>query len=140
MEITLYSQTITFLWSFAMGAALTVIYIITDTARELSPPGKFMIFAEDMLFTFIVSTANLLFAIARTQGYIRWYVVTAQLISFIAIYFTVGRLLKRILKAVMKLVKFCKRKILGAFRDMSAKFSQKMLQTVKKIKNPPKIP
>lgn len=140
MEITLYSQTITFLWSFAIGAALTIIYIITDTAREISPPDKIMLFAEDMLFTLIVSAVNLFFAIARTQGYIRWYVITAQVISFLAIYFTVGKLLKKILKAVMKWIKFCKRKISGALGDMYGKLSQKMLQTVKKIKKPPKIP
>ena len=104
MELTLQSQTITFLWSFALGAGLTVIYIFMDSARELSPPDKIVIFAEDMIFSFIVSAVNLFFAIARTQGYIRWYVITAQVISFILIYFTVGKLIKNIYKIFTKYV------------------------------------
>ena len=101
MDFTLYDQTMTFLWSFVLGAAVTVIYIFMEVTREISPPGKVLVFAEDMIFSFIVSAMNLFFAIARTYGYIRWYVIAAQIIVFAAVYFTIGKFLKRLFGTVV---------------------------------------
>ena len=134
MELTLYDQTMTFLWSFMLGAAVTVIYILVEVAREISPPNNILIFAEDLIFSFIVSALNFFFALARTQGYIRWYVIAAQIIVFVLVYFTLGKLLKKFFGAVLGIWRFINGKVYMFFGKIFMKSSQKMLYAVKKLK------
>jgi len=117
LEVTLYSQTITFLCSLVLGGIVTGIYLLMEVMREISPPNKIILFAEDMLFTLIVCGLNLFFAIACTQGYIRWYVLAAQITVFAVIYFTLGRLLKKIVKSILNFILLCSGKIKGFFRE-----------------------
>ena len=118
MEVTLYSQTITFLSSLILGGIVVGIYI----------------FMEDMIFSFIVCGLNLFFSIACTQGYIRWYVVTAQMIVFVSVYFTLGKLLKKIVRSVFDFILFCNEKTKGFLQRIFVGNSQKMLESIKKIK------
>jgi len=130
LDFTLYDQTMTFLWSFVLGAAVTVTYIFMEVAREISPPCKLLVFAEDITFTFIVSALNFFFAVARTHGYIRWYVIAAQIIVFVLIYFTLGKLLKKCFGIFFRAAASFRAKISLFF----VKKSHSMYDMVKKLK------
>ena len=134
MEVTLYSQTITFLSSLILGGIVVGIYIFMEVMREASPPNKIILFIEDMIFSFIVCGLNLFFSIACTQGYIRWYVIAAQMIVFVLVYFTLGKLLKKIVRSVFDFIIFCNEKITGFLQRIFVGNSQKMLESIKKIK------
>ena len=134
MEVTLYSQTITFLSSLILGGIVVGIYIFMEVMREASPPNKIILFIEDMIFSFIVCGLNLFFSIVCTQGYIRWYVVTAQMIVFVSVYFTLGKLLKKIVRSVFDFILFCNEKTKGFLQRIFVGNSQKMLESIKKIK------
>ena len=134
MEVTLYSQTITFLSSLILGGIVVGIYIFMEVMREASPPNKIILFMEDMIFSFIVCGLNLFFSIACTQGYIRWYVVTAQMIVFVSVYFTLGKLLKKIVRSVFDFILFCNEKTKGFLQRIFVGNSQKMIKKKKKIK------
>ena len=111
MDLTLYDQTMTFLWSFMLGAGVTVIYIFMEVAREISPPKKLLVFMEDILFTFAAAALNLFFAVARTHGYIRWYVMAAQIVVFVLVYFTAGKFLKKCFGIVFRTIGYLSEKI-----------------------------
>lgn len=130
MDLTLYDQTMTFLWSFMLGAGVTVIYIFMEVTREISPPNKLLVFMEDMLFTLIVSALNFFFAVARTHGYIRWYVIAAQIMVFVPVYFTAGKFLKKVFCVVFRTIGFFGEKISSFF----IKNSHNMYAAVKKLK------
>ncbi len=110
------------------------IYIFMEVMREASPPNKIILFMEDMIFSFIVCGLNLFFSIACTQGYIRWYVIAAQMIVFVLVYFTLGKLLKKIVRSVFDFIIFCNEKITGFLQRIFVGNSQKMLESIKKIK------
>lgn len=100
MELTLYQQTTVFLWSFLIGAVLAAVYTVFAVIRELSPPGKILLFLSDMLFTFIAAMINFVFAVSMTNGRIRAYSLLAQGAAFFLLYFTAGVFIKRSAKGI----------------------------------------
>ena len=95
MELTLKQQTEAFLWSFVLGVIVSLIYVIIVVIRVISPPSKIQLFVGDVLFMVFAALLNFLFAVAFTEGNIRFYTIFAELISFFAIHLTVGRLAKK---------------------------------------------
>ena len=93
MELTTQQQTTAFLLAFLMGAVICAGYIIVSVLRKLSPPGKTALFISDTIWMLSAAVINFLFAVSQTDGKIRFYVLTAELGSFLVIWFTVGKLL-----------------------------------------------
>ncbi len=103
MELTPYEQTMAFLWSFVLGVAVAVVYIVFGVIRALSPPSKVQLFFSDILLMVIVAVMNFLFAVSMTNGIIRVFSLAAEIGAFGVIYATVGKLIVRcseIIKAV----------------------------------------
>ena len=95
MELTLSQQTVIFLWSFLLGAILAGIYTVIAVIRVLSPPGKYMLFFSDLLFMLAGGFVNFIFALSCTNGMIRGYSLFFFFFVFCALYFTLGRLIRR---------------------------------------------
>ena len=93
MQQTLAEQTGIFLWAFVMGAGLGGVYIVLSVMRILSPPGDKQLLVTDILFVIVGALVNFLFALSQTYGRIRGYVIAAELLSFLVLYYTVGKLL-----------------------------------------------
>lgn len=138
MEQTLYQQTITFLWSFAVGVIIALLYIVMEVTRELSPPNQAGLMIEDLFFTGIAAAINFFFALSQTQGYIRWYVLFAQAAAFVIVYFTLGRLLKYVTKWFVGVVKYIVGGICAPIRKITKKIagnlSKKCRVLSKKVK------
>lgn len=142
VELTVYQQTMTFLWSFVMGTAITLMYIAVTVIREISPPNRVQLIIGDILFSGAAITANFFFALSQTEGNIRFYTVMAETVSFFVLYFTFGKLLKKLTRIIYDFIVrvihiICSpvRKIvfrISAVRLTKDKF---MLKKVKKIKN-----
>lgn len=111
MELTLKQQTEAFLWSFVLGAIVALIYIIIAVIRVISPPSKIQLFVGDMLFMVFSALLNFLFAVAFTEGNVRFYTIFAELISFFAIYLTLGRIAKKTAHIVFRFISAVLRKI-----------------------------
>ena len=82
MHITYGVDLSYFIWSFAGGAVLALIYDIFRTMRRVSRASVFGINAEDMLF--LIFAGALMFYIAYTQnnGRLRWHGFLAFRIIF----------------------------------------------------------
>ncbi len=134
MEFTLYEQTVTFLWSLVLGTAIVCIYIIIEVIREFSPPKRLMIIAEDIIFMGIAAALNFFFALSMTHGYIRAYVLLGQMISFLLIYLTVGKLLKSLAGYCVRFISFGAVKISAPLKKLLKNISSHMSVKAKKIK------
>lgn len=141
MELTLEQQTMAFLWSFVLGVVLAVVYITVSVIRVLSPPTRIQLFISDILFMVFSAIMNFLFACAFTEGKVRFYTIFAELVSFIILYLTLGRGIKKIVGIVYKWISSFFRKItkpISNFIGKSVTFAEKkfafMLKKVKKSK------
>lgn len=141
MELTFYHQTVTFLWSLASGVLITLIYIVMETARELSPPSTAVFVAEDIVFMGLAAGINLFLALSRTQGYIRGYVLLSQAAVFAVLYLTLGKLLKHTVRLLIRTAKQISCAVCSPIRRKFGRISEKLSQKcrnlsmkVKKIK------
>ena len=147
MELTLEQQTIAFLWSFVLGAVLTMVYIVIVVIRLLSPPTNLQLFVSDVLFMVFSALANFLIATAFTEGNVRFYTIFAEIVSFVAIYLTVGRLVKKTVHTIYKFVSVIFYKITSPVVRLFRKFvtvAEKgctfLLKKVKKLKKVHRFP
>lgn len=101
MELTTQQQTTAFLWAFVLGAVIEIIYFVIASIRAAVPPDKAHIFVVDLLFMLFVSCLNILYAISQTEGKVRLYVIFAETLSFVILYFTIGRFLKQKLSVLV---------------------------------------
>ena len=129
MELTTQQQTTAFLWAFLLGAVIEVIYLIIASVRAAVPPDKTHIFIVDLLFMLSVSCLNMLYAISQTEGKVRLYVIFAETLSFVALYFTLGRFLKqKFAKLVLGIITIYNgqtKKAVKKYIQMSSYFKQK---------------
>lgn len=138
MELTLYEQIGSFLWSFVLGAVLTAVYIVVIVIRELSPPNKFSLMVSDILLMVFAAFVNFLFAAALTNGIVRFYTIFAECVSFALIYFTIGRFLKKsaalIFKILCKMYHFVYDPVCNLIRKLTFRLKKKCKIILKKIK------
>lgn len=141
MELTLKQQTEAFLWSFVLGAVVALIYIIIAVIRVISPPSKLQLFVGDVLFMVFAALLNFLFAVAFTEGNVRFYTIFSELISFFVIYLTLGKAAKKTAHIIFRFISAVLRKIsyplIKLINTISSFLREKcfiMLKKVKKIK------
>ncbi len=142
MEPTLVQQTWIFLWSFVLGAALCVVYLVIALLRIVFPPGKWRLFTEDALFVFFCGVINFLFALSLTEGTVRYYSLLAQILAFTVLYLTLGRWILRfsfvIVGFVLKVYHLFADPIGRVFKNLSkytVNSCQILLKKIKNIKN-----
>ena len=144
MELTLRQQTEAFLWSFALGAVIAVIYIIISVIRVISPPSKIQLFVGDVLFMVLSALLNFLFAVAFTEGNVRFYTIFAELLSFFAIYLTLGKVAQKTAYIVFRFLRTIFRKItnpitrlinaISSFLGKKCSFLVKKAKKIKKVR------
>ncbi|MDD6488193.1 MAG: spore cortex biosynthesis protein YabQ [Clostridia bacterium] len=141
MELTLRQQTEAFLWSFVLGIIVALIYTVISVIRVISPPSKIQLFVGDVLFMVFSALLNFLFAVAFTEGNLRFYTIFAELISFFAIHLTLGRVAKktahiifRFISAILRKISYPVIKLINAFLSFLREKCSVMLKKAKKIK------
>ncbi len=122
MELTTQQQTGAFLWAFVLGAAAEIIYFVIAAFREAFPPGKIQMWIGDFLYIFAVFVGNFIYAVAMTEGKIRFYVLSAEMISFILLYFGIGRTIKCFVGSI---IRKCNERICDFFAKIGKKISEK---------------
>lgn len=143
MELTLKQQSEAFLWSFVLGVAVALIYIIIAVIRVISPPSKVQLFVGDVLFMVFAALLNFLFAVAFTEGNVRFYTIFAELISFFVIYLTLGKAAKKTAHIVFRFISAVLRKIsyplIKLINTISSFLREKCFILLKKAKKIKKV-
>lgn len=122
MGYTLSEQGICFLWSIVCGVMISVIYDVFSLIRLLFTKIKISVFICDFIFMILSSLVTVLFSIAFTRGYTRYFVIIGEVIGFFAYRLTLGRYTVRALGF-----------ILNKFFTFLRKTADKIIKTSKKL-------
>ncbi len=95
MEWTNGSQVYDLLLSCGLGFLLGAYYDVFRVLRLALKSGKRAIFFQDVFFFASAAVITFLFALAVTDGQLRFYVFLGEGAGFAAYYFTIGRMVMR---------------------------------------------
>ena len=103
-------QTIFFLYSVIMGAGIGILFDCFRVARIILEHTAFFVILEDIIFLFLWAVALIVFSMELCRGEVRFYYFIGNILGFAVYYFTVGKLVVSIMKAVVfvisKILKF----------------------------------
>ena len=105
MGISVSQQTMTFLQSLLLGAALGMLYDVFRILRLLIPSGKVISFVEDIVYFLLCGVISFAFLIAVNNGIIRAYLLAGELLGAVLYYFTLGKFIYRIADKIITLIK-----------------------------------
>lgn len=105
MEISVASQTYTFLMSIVFGALLGIFYDIFRIIRIAFKTGRIAIFIEDAIFFTISAVLTFIFIFAVNSGEVRFFILFGILAGAVIYYYTLGSLIFRSAKIIIKYVK-----------------------------------
>lgn len=102
---TVAQQAITFLYAAALGALLCAVYDIFRIIRVAFGAKQLAVFIEDIVFSLIALVLTFVFVISFNNGEVRFFVLIGELLGFAIYYFTVGRIVMSLSKAIVRLIK-----------------------------------
>ncbi len=105
MELTFEQQSFAFLWSIPLGAALGALYGVLALIRFAFNSKKSTVIPLDIIFMLLCSLCVFYFSLGFLDGYVRIYVILGVLIGFFIYRLTLGRLLHKIFKPIVKLTR-----------------------------------
>lgn len=123
MTISLAGQTIAFLYSCALGAALCVLYDVFRALRVFFMFGRALTAVFDLLYFFLAAIFTFAFFMAISRGEIRGYLCFGELIGWLLYYETIGSWSFRLQNGVFRFLRRTVRKIALPFRRFSQKLS-----------------
>ncbi len=153
-EIGVGDQLLTFLYSLILGGIFCVFYDAFRAIRKWTLNSYIAVFITDILFWVVLALVTFIFLIARTNGEVRGYVLTAQLLGFIACRFTLSRLSFPLFKIIFGFISgllkkisvgiavFCSatERVLNFINEFIQKILKSAGQTLKKLlKNARKV-
>ncbi len=110
MGIYLAEQTLIFLQSLLVGAALGLLYDVFRISRVAFPTSTQVVFVEDILFFIVCSLVTFFFGLTVIEGTLRFFLIIGELLGAILYYFTLGKLVmgvsKKIIEAIKAILKF----------------------------------
>ena len=118
MEFSLAEQTVYFLASIVMGAALAAVYDLIRAIRMLIRCSRIHIFISDILFFFLCGVLTSLFALPFNKGDVRAFILFGEAIGFLTYRLTLGSLFGKLYAVIARV-----------FR----RFIQKYCEKLKKI-------
>lgn len=106
LDLSLTSQTYTFLCSLLSGLILGVLYTIFKCIRTAFGNGRVATAICDIIYMLVFTFVTYIFSIGFTDGFVRYYVVTGEILAILTYKFTLGRLFDKLFAVLFKL--FCK--------------------------------
>ncbi len=115
MQLTIASQSLSFLISCLLGVALGALYDVFRISRIALPTPTAVIWVEDVLYFLICAVLTFMYMLTVAEGQVRFFILIGELIGASLYYFTVGRLVnamselnvnavKRLLRSVSQLI------------------------------------
>jgi spore cortex biosynthesis protein YabQ len=116
MELYLARQTVTFGYACLLGAVLGAAYDLFRILRIAHPPGRGVVFLQDIIFFLFAATSTFLFLLVQNEGVLRAFLLTGEFLGAVVYSLTLGgliiRVAGRIIFAVKKVFYFVCRHIL----------------------------
>lgn len=111
MWFSLADQTVYFLASIVLGAALAALYDLVRAGRMLFRAGKVHVLVSDILFFALCGVLTSLFALPFNKGSVRAFIVIGEGVGFLAFRLTVGSIFGKFYALLARLLRQFIRKI-----------------------------
>ncbi len=138
LEVTLSSQLYTFLYSMVCGAVAGAIYILLSFVRTVFKNKRPIVFVCDVAFMLVFAVITYIFSVGFTQGFVRVYVLTGEIIGFVVFKLTLGSLSQRLFRYIFSIfskISAIIQKNISVFAKKLLKQSHKMLYNKDKKKD-----
>ncbi|MBQ8687953.1 MAG: spore cortex biosynthesis protein YabQ [Ruminococcus sp.] len=113
--LTIHEETLLFLYSCLLGAALGMVFDLFRALRTLLPHKGWMTALEDTLFLLFWAGTIAAFTSAFAKGDLRFYYIFGSILGFLLYRATLGNpvvgLLRRILGSITGLLRWCLRPV-----------------------------
>lgn len=140
-------ETKIFLYSCVLGAVYGVFCDFFRAVRAIFPHNSVLVAIEDIFCLIVYSVSIITFASVFARGEFRFYYVLGSIIGFAVYFFTVGsvviKIIRYILKIVLKILRFIfyplKKIYVAMCEKVAVKFvrnSQNIIKSFKNIKKP----
>jgi spore cortex biosynthesis protein YabQ len=110
LEIYLAQQTVAFLWSLGVGAAMGLLYDLFRVSRLALPASAALVAGEDILFFAVCGVAAFLFLLSSAEGKVRFFLLAGQLLGAVLYFATLSHavmgLARGMIAAVRGLLRF----------------------------------
>ncbi|MBC8545335.1 spore cortex biosynthesis protein YabQ [Clostridiaceae bacterium NSJ-31] len=103
--IEVNTQTTVFLQSLALGFALGLFYDVFRIFRLAIRHSSAIIFLEDITYFVVCAIVTFLFSLSAINGHVRVFLVIGELLGATVYYFSLGALVMRVSKAIIRFVK-----------------------------------
>ncbi len=124
LDVSLSSQTYTFLCSLISGLILGVSYTFFKCIRTAFNNRKIPTVICDIAYMLFFAVVTCYFSIGFTDGFVRYYVVAGEIIIILIYKFTLGRLIDKLFVVIFKLI----RKFSRFLRKNISGFVKKLLK------------
>lgn len=104
MGIYLADQVFVFVSSLLVGAALGLLYDIFRITRIAFPTAPAVVFIEDVLFFLICALVTFFYGLTVIDGMLRVFLILGELLGGIIYFCTIGQLVMRVSKTIIKAV------------------------------------
>lgn len=131
--MTVAQETFIFLYSCLLGCGLALIYDVFRILRLAFPGGKAVVFIEDGVFIVIATLATFIFCVNFCNGYFRVFIAIGEILGFIIYYFTVGVLVFKAARSIIRGVKAVLRFLYRIFVKPVARFFKYIYTKTKEL-------
>lgn len=138
-EINVGDQSLTLLYSFALGVLLCVCYDFIRAMRKNGFNSFAAVFFTDIVFWIISGFVTFIFLMSRTNGEIRAYVLVSELLGFVLFRITLSRFLLFAFAFAIGKVVAVYAKISGLFYSVFEKTESALLKILKSLLKKSKI-
>ncbi len=126
-----------------LGFILGLLYDILGLFRKTFPKNRVIVFVVDFVFCLFVSVSSFLLLLATANGFIRVYLLIAQILGAVIYFLTFGTLVSSVVRLISESIRKCFSPffILGKkILIKTNKMKENLLKIIEKIKNKLKKP
>lgn len=122
-------QWIVALYFALVGSALCLVYDVFRIKREFFGSSRFVLFLDDLLYTFICTVCVILGILKINSGSVRWYETFFALLGFVLYRITLSRIVTGFFFFLSRIIK----KMLSATLCVFVKIVRPLLKPVRKF-------
>ncbi|MBR4022758.1 MAG: spore cortex biosynthesis protein YabQ [Ruminococcus sp.] len=124
---TVHEELMLLLYSVIFGAAAGVLYDLFRTLRAALPHNNVLVAIEDIAFWVICSFSVVAFTSVMARGEFRFYYIIGGITGFALYFFTIGRVVIKIVRRLIKIIYLPLRIILAPLKALYALICEKVI-------------
>ena len=126
MAVSVSAQTLVFLFSCALGAALGALFDVFRMIRLAVPCSRPAVFLQDVLFLLACTVVTFFFMLCESAGKVRLYIVEGELLGAVLYSLTLGALVMKLFRLILNAAGRAKSGLVRTFAPPAKKVFRKI--------------